>query len=191
MVLSFNMLYGVYTCLGAIINNLVEPFGYTSVDSSIFGATFIFFGLCGSFVASSILDKTQKYLKTLRIVCWGSFLFSSLIFITLPSKSVYWLDLNIAILGIFILPIIPVGFSFSVELTYPVSEPMSNGLMMFFSQIIGTGITVLATDLTSFHPNKQYCTKMFVIMMGISAFATMFIKEDLRRVNMELEDEGK
>ena len=58
MVICFNMLYGVYTCLGAIINNLVEPFGYTSADSSIFGATFILFGLGGSFVCSLMLDKT-------------------------------------------------------------------------------------------------------------------------------------
>jgi MFS family permease len=27
--ISFMLLYGVYTCLGAIINNLVSPYGYT------------------------------------------------------------------------------------------------------------------------------------------------------------------
>ena len=191
MVISFNMLYGVYTTLGAIINNLVEPFGYTSTDSSIFGATFILLGLVGSFVCSSMLDKTQQYLRTLKIVCWGSFIMTGFIFLSLPSHSVWLLDLNIAILGIFILPIIPVGFAFSVELTYPVSEAMSNGLMMFFSQLIGTGITFVATSVAGTQPQKQYCTIMFITMMGLSAFSTLFIKEDLRRLNMSNEEEGK
>jgi len=59
MILSFNMLYGVYTSLGACINNLVEPFGYTSANSALFGATFIFSGLIGSFIASGILDRKK------------------------------------------------------------------------------------------------------------------------------------
>jgi len=58
MIISQNLLYGVYTCLGAIINNLVVPFGYTSSNSSLFGVVFIFFGLVGSFKASSYLDRT-------------------------------------------------------------------------------------------------------------------------------------
>ena len=56
--LLFMMLYGVYTCLGAVINNIVSPYGYSATDSSLLGATFIFFGLVGSFLFSAILDKT-------------------------------------------------------------------------------------------------------------------------------------
>lgn len=133
MIISFNMFYGVYTCLGAIINNLVEPFGYTPIDTSIFGATMIFCGLVGSIVMSHFMDKTKKYLRILRICCFGSVISTCLFFFTLPSESVILLDSNIAFLGFFMIPIIPIGYSFSVELTHPVSEAMSNGLMVFFS----------------------------------------------------------
>ena len=72
MVISFNMLYGIYTCLGAIINNIVYPFDYTSGHSSIFGAVFILSGLAGSMVVSGFLDKTKKYLFSLRFTVAGS-----------------------------------------------------------------------------------------------------------------------
>ena len=57
LTITYMMLYGVYTCLGAIINNLVSSYGFSSVDSSIFGAIFIICGLVGSFVVSGFLDK--------------------------------------------------------------------------------------------------------------------------------------
>lgn len=184
MVVSFNMLYGVYTCLGAIINNLVDPFGYTPVDSSIFGATLIFFGLIGSAGASFYLDKTQKYLQMLRISVFGTFISSLCILFTLPTQSTVLLSINIAILGLFLIPIIPISYSFSVELTHPVSEAMSNGVMVFFSQLVGTIITIVATWISGYHPERQYCTILFIIMVGVSCVASLFIKEDLRRMNM-------
>jgi hypothetical protein len=85
MVLCFNMLYGIYTCLGAIINNLVFPFGYTSTATSIFGATFICSGIIGSMIFSLYVDKTNKYIRTLRIIAFGSLGSTALIWVTLPS----------------------------------------------------------------------------------------------------------
>ena len=40
---------------------------------------------------------------------------------------------NALITGFFTLPLIPIGYSFCVELTHPVSEAISNGIMMLFS----------------------------------------------------------
>jgi len=39
-------------------------------------------------------------------------------------------NLNIALLGASLVPIVPLGYSFSVELTHPVSEAMSNGVIV-------------------------------------------------------------
>lgn len=183
MVISFCMMYGVYTSLGAIINNLVDPFGYTPVDSSIFGATLIFFGLVGSAIASYYLDKTHKYLLILRISVFGSLISSIGMMFTLPTESTLMMTVNIAVLGLFLIPIIPIGYSFSIELTHPVSEAMSNGVMVFFSQIVGTVITIIATPISGYHPERQYCTILFIFMVGISCVASLFIKEDLRRLN--------
>ena len=139
--ICFMMMYGVYTTLGAIINNLVEPKGYTASDSSIFGASFILSGLVGSFVFSALLDKYQRYLLQLRVICFGVLFLYFFTFKTLQDKdeanqgqtNVILLSVNIACIGFILLPIIPLGYSFSIELTYPVSEAMSNGVLMLWS----------------------------------------------------------
>jgi len=184
MIVSFNMLYSVYTCLGAIVNNLVAPFGYTSKDSSIFGVAFILSGLISSAVVSGYLDKTNKYLKTMKVLCFGTLICSACMLITLPSKNVWLLTINISVVGIFILPIIPTCYNFGTELTYPVSEAMTNGFMLFFSQILGTGMTFGATILSNYKPERMYTVILLLIMMTISCIASIFVKEDLRRLNL-------
>ena len=185
MTISFCMLYGVYTCLGAIINTLVSPYGFTSGDTSVFGATCIVSGLVGSFIIASLLDKYKKFLLTIRLLCLGSLLATSLVNYTLPSRNMWLLEANIAVVGFFVLPIFPVGYSFSVELTYPVSEAMSNGGMMLFSQLLGVGITFLATVIADKQP--LYCCWLFMAMMAVALVVSFFVKEDLRRLNMERE----
>jgi hypothetical protein len=50
-------MYGVYTCLGAVISTLVSPYGFKARDTSILGGSFIFSGIVGSFCFSYFLDK--------------------------------------------------------------------------------------------------------------------------------------
>lgn len=104
-------------------------------------------------------------------------------------KNFMILNANIACLGFFILPIIPVGYSFSIELTYPVSEVMSNGIIMLFSQFIGTIVTYVGTVVAQKDP--LYVVMIFGSMIASSGFAALMIKEDLRRLNLGKQMEGK
>jgi sugar phosphate permease len=178
----FASLYGVYTSLGALINPLVQPYKFDTSDCSVIGATFITSGLVGSFFFGFLLDKYQKYLLVLRIVCFGTLFASLFVFLTLPSEQMIPFDINIAVMGFFILPIIPVGYSFSIELTFPVSEAMSNGIIMLFSQIVGTGVTYVSTNLIAQSPFSGLY--LFAGMIAFSCFCSLMIKEDLRRINM-------
>lgn len=56
--ISFTMLYGVYTSLGAVVAAITGPFDYSGVDNAVFGGVFIFCGVAGSFVLGIVLDKT-------------------------------------------------------------------------------------------------------------------------------------
>jgi len=116
--------------MGAIINNLVSPYGFGAKSSSLFGATFILAGVVASFVISSMIDRNKKYLLAYRLLSLGGVVIGSCIAITLPLRKVFWMNLNIALLGAVLVPIVPLGFSFSVELTHPVSEAMSNGVIV-------------------------------------------------------------
>jgi len=149
------------------------------METSIAGGVFIFSGFFGSFAVGYILDKTQKYLIICRLLCIGTFIFAVPFIWTLPTGKLYIFYPNIFMLGLFLLPIIPLGNGFSVELTFPVSEAISNGFIIFWSQILGFAFTYLGTYLSSIEP--RWCVLLFLCMVFLSIILNMFIHEDLKR----------
>ena len=187
MLFHYSLYYGIYTCMGAIINNLVSPYNFGSKSSSLFGGSFILAGVVSSFVVSTMVDKTKKYLLFYRVLSIASLVFAGGIAITLPTRKVFWVNINIALLGASLVPIIPLGFSFSVELTHPVSEAMSNGVIVFTAQLLGFGMTYLGTYLAGIEP--LYCLGLFSSLMFLGILSSFFIKEDLRRVALSINSE--
>ncbi|CDW79334.1 UNKNOWN [Stylonychia lemnae] len=193
---TFTFLYGIYTSLGAVVSSVTTPFGFNAVDNSIFGATFIFFGVVGSFFFGVMLDKTAKYKF---IVCLTSTLaccFISLAFWTLQSENVVLFSVNLACIGFFVIPIIPTSYAFAVELTYPVPESISNGMMIMVSQIFGFSLviffcfifTIIQGAISSFISSLDGQTGplivigVFLTSCCVGALCSYFIKEELRRL---------
>lgn len=129
LTITFAMLYGIYCSFGAVVASLTGPYNYTATDNAIFGGVFIIFGVLGSFVLGVYLDKSAKF-KFLIIMTSGlSMVFILLGLLTLPFNK--WLfTFNLALVGFTVIPIIPISYGFAVELTFPVPEAMSNGMMI-------------------------------------------------------------
>ena len=126
-------MYGCYTSTGAIVNNLVAPYGFGSNESSIIGACLILSGLVSSFILSGYVDRSKNYLGTFSKLCICTLLATLCMFATLKSKQMLFFLPNAILLGAVLVPIIPLGFSFSTEITFPISEPMTNGTLVLSS----------------------------------------------------------
>jgi MFS family permease len=94
---------------------------------------FILSGVVGSFIYGIILDKYNKYKLVLCILCFSSIGAITMAMFILPLGNVPLFALNLMIVGVSVIPIIPVSYGFAVELTYPLSEAMSNGMMIMVS----------------------------------------------------------
>jgi hypothetical protein len=75
-----------------------------------------------------------------------------LTFFTLPTGHLGIFTLNIALIGLVSIPIMPLCFSFAVELTYPTPEPMSNGMMILPSKICGAILGLIVAALAEINP---------------------------------------
>ena len=106
--------------------------------------------------------------------------------VSLPSGNFFFVCLNGSFSGFFTLPILPVGLNFSVELTHPVSEAMSNGLMVSLSRLVGIIMTYAGTYLAVEYP--KMCILMFAISVFIGVISSFQITEDLRRVRIAEEE---
>lgn len=105
---------------------------------------------------------------------------------TLPSGNVALFAINLALIGFSVIPIIPISYSFAVELTFPTPEAMSNGMMILPSQIYGASLGVVAGIICDLPEDKKmgpmYATTLFLASCIIGAIASLFIKEELRRL---------
>ena len=138
------------------------------------GASFVLSGVTGSFILSILLDKYKCFLKSIRFICFGSLISAIGIYFTLKGGSLLLVCLNIGVLGFCLLPICSVGYSFCTEITYPISEPMSNGIMTFVSQVVGIIASIIATDLCKADP--LYCVIMFMFIVLVACIFSLYLK---------------
>jgi len=67
---------------------------------------------------------------TMRAVCLGVTIFASIIELTLPLENKLLVLFNLILLGIFLVPIIPVSMNFGAEITFPMAPQLTNGLLL-------------------------------------------------------------
>jgi len=109
-------------------------------------------GLISSFVFSKILDKSKNQHKTmimmLHIITIGSLISFIAFLILMRPNSFITVTVLISLVGIFMVPIMPIGYYAAVELSKPMSEPMSSGIIMVFAEFIGVALTYLISYLS-------------------------------------------
>jgi MFS family permease len=173
LTISFTFLYGVYTALGAVVSSITAPYGYVASENSLFGAIFIIAGVLGSFVFGVVLDRFNKYKLILTLLGFSSIVTVSISMLALPSKSVVFLSGSLALVGISVIPVIPVSYGFAVELTYPMAESLSNGMMVMVSQIFGFFVVSYLIFINSHRELLlQYCV---AIALSIVFLCLLFV----------------
>lgn len=185
----FSMVYSMYTALGAIINGLIEPYGFNIKETSICMVCLVVSGILSSFATGVLLDKHKTYLNLIRVLNFFTFFGVASTNYTLPSRSFPLLLGSSIFTGIFLLPQLSVGLSFSVEITHPVSEAASTGSLMLLSQVLGVAITFIGTIVANIWP--LYAAWMFMGQIFIAFVVSFFLKEDLRRLDMESETKSQ
>jgi len=93
------------------------------------GCVFTVFGMVGSVLAGVILDKYTCYLKLYRATCLCCAVTFPIMLLTVPTGNAWLVGANMAVAGFTVLPMAPVGISFAAELTFPLSETVTNGLL--------------------------------------------------------------
>ena len=112
----FTVILGTWISLG----NLLTPlFGdlYSASQISTIGGVFVLFGVAGTVTAGIIIDKTQAYIKIIRLICIVCSIMAMLLIWIIPTGNLGLTLLSLAFLGTFISPILPAGYSYSVLIT--------------------------------------------------------------------------
>uniref|UniRef100_H2YBF7 Major facilitator superfamily (MFS) profile domain-containing protein n=1 Tax=Ciona savignyi TaxID=51511 RepID=H2YBF7_CIOSA len=133
--------------------------GENIVEAGQIGLTMVLSGIVGSIVCGIWLDRTQIYKKTTVVIYISTLAFMVLYTATLDLGYLWVVFIASGALGVIFTgtpPLIrlhykekftmtgylPLGFEFAAELTFPVSEGTSSGLLNASAQIFGIAFTL-------------------------------------------------
>ena len=147
LMFSFAQVQGVFNTLGTVMGDVCDSFDFTLDDSSLFGALFIGGGILGSALQGAYVEITKQYKRSLISIGFFTTVFLVLNYAFIESKSVLTYAFICLGLGMSTVPIMAIGFDFGVELSYPIEESYSTGVIMSFGQFFGVIFTVTTGTL--------------------------------------------
>ena len=134
-------------------------------------------------ILGAVLDRYQNYKRMVQILCVASLITSFLHYGTLPSGNGLLEISAMFIIGLTVIPIASVGFTFAVELAFPVPESLTNGIMITFCSLYGTAAGFLCSMLAE---HSTYYPMIFWSGSALLALLiSFFIEQDLRRLKLE------
>jgi Sugar phosphate permease len=181
--ISSGLNWGSFLAAGVVIQPILEPFGYGPDDISIYGAAITLCGLVGSIVFGGYVGKTKKYKRTIIILTSVANCILLLSYPLAQTGSFIILGLGLAGYGMLLLPFLPIALEYVCELTFPVAEVTSAGLMIVCSQLFYAGLGVLI-DFIVETESKQNSLIAMTIMFGVGSLGTIgqiITKEVLKR----------
>ncbi len=97
--LFFSVGVGFFNTILTLLNQIVEPYGYSNDDAGTFGAVFVFAGLFGAGVFGKVMENTKAYRPLLQLGIALCVLSTCLLLAMLYSNNFWPLTVAFAVLG--------------------------------------------------------------------------------------------
>jgi MFS family permease len=138
---------GIFNAITAVIDLIFTDTIYPGIVSGNVSAFMIFGGILGAVIISAISDKIHKR-KIFLIIAFVTGIFLSLLLgIFQDPVLIYIISF---IFGFVLVSCLPIGTTYGAEITYPIPEEQSNGILMTAGQISGIIFLVFPSELFLF-----------------------------------------
>ena len=145
--LPFSLYVGLFNSISSLLNQILEPHGFSETDAGITGALLIIVGLVAAAISSPLTDRFKHHLgltKTLVPIVAATYIG----FVFAPrSSSVAGPFINAAIMGASSFAILPVILEYLVEITYPMSPEVPSTLCWAGGQLLGAIFIIVENEL--------------------------------------------
>lgn len=131
LTMAFGCFSGMAYSFGNVVSGLFSPYGRDSYEIAIFGLTCLFGGFVGATTSGIILDKTSAYKRFIQTVIFCAIInvaFLSWVVLSNASRTLFMICGFL--LGFCCFSALPATLSLGVELTFPMSPVLVNGVML-------------------------------------------------------------
>ena len=162
LVLLFFIGLGAFNAATTWIEDIVRPRGFTSAQAGWVGGVILAGGILGAIVLPALSDRLGKRVPFMLIALSGAV--PGLLGLALL-ESYGLLLLSAFVFGFFLLSSGPIGFQYAAEITHPVPEGTSNGLLLLAGQVSGI-LFIVGMDVLK-APGTGSMTLSLVILTGL------------------------
>jgi MFS family permease len=143
--LPFMLYVGLFNAFSSLINQILEPYGFSEDNAGIAGAILIVVGLVCAAVSSPLVDKYKVYLPYAKIAV-PVLALGYLVLVWAPqSHSLAYVFVICALLGASSFGLVPVALEFLVEIHYPLGPALGSSLCWCGGQLFG-GVFIVIMD---------------------------------------------
>jgi len=187
----FAVLVGFFNAASSLLNQILEPYGYTQDQAGIAGAVLIVAGLVVSAVVSPIIDRTHSFLLAIRtLVPLAAACFVALIFAP-EARTLAPPYVVLGILGASSFSLLPMALELVVEFTHPVPPEITTSILWSGGQLLGAIFLIIMSALRDDKTGSMRKALIFEAVVACSTipaailfgFGTSRDKIQSRRVN--------
>jgi MFS family permease len=128
------------------VEEIVHPRGFSTNDAGLMGALMLLAGIIGAVVLSALSDRRGKRVRFMVIALVAAV--PGILGVTFVSSAVL-LYAFAALLGFFLVAVLPIGMQYAAEITTPTPEGTSNGLIQLCGQVSVVSVYIMAALRTS------------------------------------------
>ncbi|KFY48822.1 hypothetical protein V495_01002 [Pseudogymnoascus sp. VKM F-4514 (FW-929)] len=155
MLVPYTVYVGFFNSISSLLNQILEPYGFSEEQAGIAGAILIVVGLVAAAASSPILDRSKKFLLAIKIQV-PLIALSYLAFIWAPPTRGLAAPYTIlAILGASSFTLLPVALEYVTEITHPVSPEVTSTILWSGGQLLG-GLFIVISDALQDGPQGGY-----------------------------------
>jgi len=141
---------------------IIKPRGFTSTEAGVMGSLMLIAGIIGAVVLSALSDRRGKRIRFMVIALVATV--PGMVGVAFVSSTLL-LYVFAAVLGFFLVAVLPLGMQYAAEITNPTPEGTSNGLIQLCGQasVIYLGVMwLLRTSNGSFTVSLLLLTVLLV-----------------------------
>jgi MFS family permease len=174
---AFSVGAAVFSAFTSLINQIVIPVGYDDNDAGYLGFTIIAAGMLGACIFGVLADITKRY-KLLLILCGVGTLISFACFCVVmmyhKTTTMFALAMTaIAFMGLNATAVVPLVLEAAVEVTYPIPESISNGILYSVGTLFSIAVVMIMTALQQQVPSPTHPGQMEPGSMQISLWFSL------------------
>ncbi|KAH7130974.1 major facilitator superfamily domain-containing protein [Dactylonectria macrodidyma] len=171
ILIPFTIYVGCFNSTSSLLDQIMEPYGFSDDEAGIGGALLIIVGLVASAISSPILGRTKAFLLSIKLIfpiagiCY-------LLFIWMPQTgSIVGPYVVLSILGAASFSLLPIALELLIELSHPVSPEVTSTIAWSGSQLLGAVFIIISDALRASNdtnpPNNMKRALIFQAVLAL------------------------